>query len=265
MIRLLKLMSNLKTDEEIEILRENALLVSRTLAEVAKYIQPGVCTLELDRVAEEFIRDHGAEPGFLGYGGFPNTLCVSLNSVVVHGIPSDYRLQEGDIVSVDCGTKMKGFYGDSAYSFAVGRLSPEAEMLLKVTKESLYKGIEQAIEGNRMGDVSFAIQNHVEGFGYSVVREMVGHAIGKNMHERPDVPNYGKKGQGPILRNGMVICIEPMINMGGKAIYQERDGWTIRTADKSLSAHFELTVAVRKDKADVLSTFKFIEETLNKK
>lgn len=257
-------MSKIKNNEEIEILRENALLVSRTLAEVAKHVKPGVATIELDKIAEQFIRDNGAEPGFLGYNGFPNTLCVSVNSVVVHGFPSDYILQEGDIVSVDCGTRMKGYYGDSAYTFAVGRISPEAEMLLKVTKDSLFKGIEQAVDGNHMGDVSYAIQSYVESYGYSVVRELVGHAIGRDMHERPDVPNYGKRGQGKKLVDGMVICIEPMINIGAKEIYQERDGWTIRTADKSYSAHFELTVAIRKGKADVLSTFDYIEETLKK-
>lgn len=258
-------MSKIKTNEEIEILRENALLVSKTLAEVAKYVEPGVATIKLDKIAEQFIRDHGAEPGFLGYNGFPNSLCISVNSVVVHGIPSDYVLQEGDIVSVDCGTRMKGFYGDSAYTFAVGRVSPEAEMLLKVTKESLFKGIEQAIDGNHIGDVAHAIQSYTEGYGYSVVREMVGHGIGQNMHERPDVPNYGKRGSGKKLVDGLVICIEPMINMGKKEIYQERDGWTIRTADKSYSAHYELTVAIRKGKADVLSTFDYIEEVLKQK
>ncbi|MDR2385599.1 MAG: type I methionyl aminopeptidase [Tannerella sp.] len=257
-------MNNIKTDGEIEIMRENALLVSRTLAEVAKHIRQGVSTLELDRVAEQFIRNHGAEPGFLGYRGFPNTLCISVNDVVVHGLPSNYQLHEGDIVSVDCGTRMKGFYGDSAYTFAVGRISPEAEMLLKATKESLFKGIAQAVHGNRMGDVSNAIQTHVEGLGYSVVREMVGHAIGRKMHERPDVPNFGRRGQGPKLLSGMVICIEPMINMGKKEIgYARNDSWAVRTVDGSLSAHYELTVAVGRDKADVLSTFEFVEEILN--
>ena len=258
-------MDNIKTNEEIEIMRENALLVSRTLAEVAKYVEPGVSTRELDKVAEKYIRDNGAEPGFLGYRGFPNTLCISVNSTVVHGIPSDYQLKEGDIVSVDCGSRLKGFYGDSAYTFAVGRISPAAEMLLKETKESLYKGIAQAIDGNRVGDVSNAIQTHVEKLGFSVVREMVGHAIGRKMHERPEVPNYGKKGKGSQLRKGMVICIEPMINLGKKGIYQERDGWTIKTVDGSLSAHYELTVAVGKEKADVLSTFEFVEKVLNDK
>lgn len=258
-------MVNLKTDEEIEILRENALIVSKTLAEVAKLIKPGVSTLELDKVAEEFIRDNGAEPGFLGYNGFPNTLCASLNSIVVHGIPSNYRLQEGDILSVDCGTKLNGFYGDSAYTFAVGEISLEASKLLEATKTSLFKGIEQVVAGNRMGDVANAVQAYAEAQGFSVVREMVGHGIGHNMHERPDVPNYGKRGQGPKLVNGMVFCIEPMINMGKKEIYMESDGWTIRTVDKKLSAHYELTVAVKDGKADVLSTFSYVEDVLQQK
>lgn len=258
-------MVNLKTHEEIEILRENALLVSKTLAEVAKHVRPGVTTLELDKVAEEFIRDHGAEPGFLGYNGFPNTLCASLNSVVVHGIPSNHRLEEGDILSVDCGTKLKGFYGDSAYTFAVGEISLEVAKLLEVTKTSLFKGIEQVKAGNRMGDIGNAVQTYAEAHGFSVVREMIGHGIGHNMHERPDVPNYGKRGHGPKLVDGMVICIEPMINMGKKEIYMENDGWTIRTVDKKMSAHYELTVAVKDGKADVLSTFKYVEEVLQQK
>ncbi len=258
-------MIHLKTDAEVELMRENALLVSKTLAEVAKHVKVGVSTLELDKVAEEFIRDHGAEPGFLGYNGFPNTLCTSVNNVVVHGIPSDYRLMEGDIVSVDCGTRMKGFYGDSAYTFAVGEIAPEAAMLLEVTKTSLFKGIEQVMAGNRIGDVANAVQSYAEANGFSVVREMIGHGIGHNMHERPDVPNYGKRGQGPKLTNGMVFCIEPMINAGRKEITMERDGWTVRTTDKKLSAHFELTVAVRDGKADVLSTFEYIEQVLQTK
>ncbi len=252
-------MIKLKSEEDIAILRENALLVSKTLAEVGKRIVPGVTTLELDKMAETFIRDHGAEPAFLHYNGFPNTLCMSVNNVVVHGIPSGYRLQEGDIISVDCGTRYKGFYGDSAYTFAVGSIDDAAKRLLRVTKESLYKGIEQAVAGNRIGDISAAVQNYVEPFGFSVVREMVGHGIGKALHERPDVPNYGKRGQGKSLQNGMVICIEPMINAGTREVYLEDDGWTLRTADRKLSAHFELTVVVRKDKPEVLSTFDFIE------
>lgn len=249
-----------KTEEEIEALRQNADLVSRTLAEVAKNIQSGVTTLQLDRIAEEFIRDHGALPGFLGYNGFPNTLCTSVNDAVVHGIPSDYVLKEGDIISVDCGTKLKGFYGDSAYTFAVGEVSSDVAKLLKVTKESLYDGIAQAIEGARVGDISNAVQTKAESNGFSVVRELVGHGLGRNMHEKPEVPNYGSRGKGPKLSSGMVICIEPMINLGGKHVYQEDDGWTIRTFDHKPSAHFELTVLVQKDKAEILSTFKYIEE-----
>ncbi|MDR3227446.1 MAG: type I methionyl aminopeptidase [Prevotellaceae bacterium] len=257
-------MINLKTDEEIEILRENNLLVSRTLAEVGKHIKSGITTLALDKIAEEYIRDNGAEPGFLGYNGFPNTLCISVNSVVVHGIPSNYCLQEGDIVSVDCGTRMKGFYGDSAYTFAVGKISAEAENLLKVTKESLYKGIEQIKPGARTGDIANAVQTHAEAHGYSVVREMIGHGLGRDMHEKPDVPNYGKRGNGTKLQSGMVICIEPMINLGRRDIYIEGDGWTVRTCDNKYSAHFELAVAIRQGvKADILSTFKFIEEKNN--
>ena len=211
-------MIRLKTDEEIEILRENAILVSKTLGEVGKAIAPGVSTLSLDKLAETFIRDNGAVPGFLGYGGFPYTLCVSVNDFVVHGFPGDYILQEGDIVSVDCGTIYKGFYGDSAYTFPVGEIDAESANLLKVTKESLYLGAEKAIAGNRLGDIGSTIQQYAEKAGYSVVREMVGHGIGKNMHESPEVPNYGKPGNGKKLQDGMVLCIEPMINAGKKDI-----------------------------------------------
>ena len=253
-------MMKLKSDEDIAILRENALLVSKTLAEVGKRIAPEITTMELDKLAETFIRDHGAEPAFLGYNGFPNTLCVSVNSVVVHGIPSEYRLQEGDIVSIDCGTRYKGFYGDSAYTFTVGLIKDTTKQLMSATKESLYKGIEQAIEGNRVGDISMAIQNHVEQFGFSVVREMVGHGIGKAIHEQPDVPNYGQRGQGKRLQTGMVLCIEPMINEGTREVYLENDRWTLRTKDGKPSAHYELTVVVRKDKPEILSTFDFIEQ-----
>ena len=257
-------MINLKTDEEIEILRENNLLVSRTLAEVGKHIKPGITTLKLDRIAEEFIRDHGAIPGFLGYNDFPSTLCISVNDAVVHGIPSNYCLKEGDIVSIDCGTLMKGFYGDSAYTFAVGGISAEAKKLLKVTKESLFKGIEQIKPGSRIGDISNAVQTHAESHGYSIVREMIGHGLGRKMHEKPDVPNYGKRGHGKKLESGMVICIEPMVNMGRREIYTEDDGWTVRTRDGKYSAHFELAIAIRSGiKADILSTFKFIEELIN--
>ncbi|MBR5611341.1 MAG: type I methionyl aminopeptidase [Bacteroidales bacterium] len=252
-----------KTAEDIEILRENALLVSKTLAEVGKHIAPGVTTMELDRIAEAFIRDNGAIPGFLGYGGFPYTLCISVNDVVVHGFPSSYVLKEGDIVSVDCGTIYKGFYGDSAYTFPVGEVDAETQKLLDVTKESLYKGIEKAVAGNRVGDIGYAIQSYCESFGFSVVREMVGHGIGKNMHESPEVPNYGLSGRGKKLSEGMVICIEPMINAGGRSIYLHDDGWAVSTSDKKNSAHFELMLAIRKGEADVLSTFDYIEGKKN--
>ena len=252
-------MIRLKTNEEIEILRENAILVSKTLAEVGKAIAPGVVTSSLDKLAETFIRDNGAVPGFLGYGGFPYTLCISVNDVVVHGFPSNYVLQEGDIVSVDCGTIYKGFYGDSAYTFPVGEIDAESANLLKVTKESLYLGAEMAIAGNRIGDIGAAVQQYAEQAGFSVVREMVGHGIGSNMHESPEVPNYGKQGKGKKLSEGMVICIEPMINMGKKEIYLHRDGWTVSTVDKKRSAHYEFMVAVRAGKADVLTTFDYIE------
>ena len=255
-------MIQLKTKEEIELLRENNLLVSATLAEVAKHIKPGITTLQLDAIAEKFIRSHGAVPGFLGYGGFPNTLCVSVNEQVVHGIPSDYALREGDIVSVDCGTIMKGFYGDSAYTFAVGRIEPEIQQLLDVTKEALYKGVAQAKAGNRVGDISAAVQEHAEKNGCSVVRELVGHGLGRNMHEDPEVPNYGARGRGPLLKEGMVICIEPMINLGSKYVVFERDGWTVRTRDRKPSAHFEFAVAIGKDGADVLTYISIIENAL---
>ena len=255
-------MIHLKTQEEVELLRENNLLVSATLAEVAKHIKPGITTLHLDAIAEKFIRSHGAVPGFLGYGGFPNTLCVSVNEQVVHGIPSDYALREGDIVSVDCGTIMKGFYGDSAYTFAVGRIEPEIQQLLDVTKEALYKGVAQAKAGNRVGDISAAVQEHAEKNGCSVVRELVGHGLGRNMHEDPEVPNYGARGRGPLLKEGMVICIEPMINLGTKYVVFERDGWTVRTRDRKPSAHFEFAVAIGKDGADVLTDFSIIENAL---
>ncbi len=253
----------LKTDEEIELLRASNLLVARTLGEVAKHVKVGVSTLELDRIAESFIRDHGAIPGFLNYNGFPNTLCTSVNDQVVHGIPNSNELKEGDIVSVDCGVLLNGYFGDSAYTFAVGKVSEEVEKLLKITKESLLKGIEMAVDGNRIGDIGYAIQTYCEEYGYSVVREMVGHGIGRNLHEAPEVPNYGKRGYGPKLKSGMVIAIEPMINMGKRHIVQENDGWTIRTSDKLPSAHFEHTVAIGKDKADILSSFLFVEEILH--
>lgn len=256
-------MIHLKTKEEIELLRENNILVSDTLAELAKHIRVGITTLELDAIAERFIRSHGAVPGFLGYGGFPNSLCVSVNEQVVHGIPSDYRLKEGDIVSVDCGTIMKGFVGDSAYTFAVGSIDPEVKKLLDVTKEALNKGVAQARVGNRIGDISAAVQEHAERNGFSVVRELVGHGLGKSMHEDPEVPNYGARGRGPMLKEGMVICIEPMINMGTKQVVFEKDGWTVRTRDRKPSAHFEYAVAITKDGPDVLTDFVRIENAIN--
>jgi methionyl aminopeptidase len=254
-----------KTEDEIGLLRESSLLVGKTLAEVAKLIKPGVTTLDLDAVAEEFIRDNDAVPGFKGYGGFPNSLCTSVNAEVVHGIPNDRPLEEGDVVSVDCGVLKNGFYGDSAYTFAVGEIAPEVEALLRVTKESLNLAIEQAIAGMRIGDIGYAVQNHAESHGYGVVRELVGHGLGKSLHESPEVPNYGRRGNGMKLREGLVLAIEPMINLGVKEVRQAEDGWTIVTADGLPSAHFEHDVVIRKGKAEVLSTFKWIEEVLKEK
>ena len=255
----------LKPDQEIELLRESNLLVGMTLGELAKWIAPGITTLKLDKIAEEFIRDHGAVPGFLGYGGFPNTLCVSVNEQIVHGIPSNYELKDGDIVSIDCGTVKNGFNGDSAYTFCVGEVAYDVRRLLKTTKESLYLGIEQPVEGKRVGDISNAVQTYCEKKGYSVVRELCGHGVGKRLHEDPEVPNYGRRGCGPLLKSGMVIAIEPMINLGSRNIVIERDGWTTRTRDRKPSAHFEHTVAVREGKADILSSFKYVEEVLGEK
>ena len=251
-----------KTAEEIELIRLSNILVSRTHGEIAKIIGPGVKTKKLDKIAEEFIRDNGGVPGFLGYQGYPSTLCVSVNSTVVHGIPSEYELRDGDIVSIDCGVIMNDFYGDSAYTFEIGEVKPEIKKLLKVTKDALYKGIEKAVEGNRLGDVSYAIQQHSENHGYSVVREMVGHGVGKKLHEKPEVPNYGKRGSGIKLVKGLVIAIEPMINLGKKDIVQANDGWTVKAKDGLPSAHFEHTVAIDKGNADILSTFAYIEEVL---
>ncbi|MDA3781502.1 MAG: type I methionyl aminopeptidase [Bacteroidales bacterium] len=254
-----------KSESEIEILRKNNILVSKTLGELAKIIKPGVSTLKLDKIAEEFIRDNGAIPGFLGFGGFPNSLCTSVNDEVVHGIPSKYELKDGDIISIDCGTILDGYYGDSAYTFQVGNVKPEYLKLLKVTKESLQKGIENAIVGMRVGDIGYAVQKHAENNNYSVVRELVGHGLGKEMHEAPEIPNYGRKGRGLKLKNGLVICIEPMINFGEKYIKQDKDGWTIRTNDGKPSAHFEKAVVIRNDRAEALTTYKYIEEVLNNK
>ncbi len=249
-----------KTEEEIELLRENALIVSKTLAEVGKRVAPGVTTKELNKVAEDFIRDHGAIPSFLGFEGFPAALCMSVNDVVVHGFPSDYVLKEGDIVSVDCGTLYKGYNGDSAYTFPVGEVDAETRKLLDVTKASLYKGIEAAVAGNRIGDIGYAVQSYAESFGFSVVRELEGHGLGKEMHEQPGVPNFGTRGRGTKLVEGLVICIEPMINAGGRGVYLARNGWAVHTQDHRKSAHYELTVVVRKGKAEQLSTFDFIEK-----
>jgi methionyl aminopeptidase len=254
----------LKTDEEIGLLRESNMLVSRTLAEIASLIKPGITTLYLDRIAESFIRDNGATPAFKGYGGFPNTLCTSVNDEVVHGIPSDYVLKEGDIISVDCGVILNGWYGDSAYTFPVGEISEEVRRLLDYTRASLEEGVKMAVAGRRVGDISFAVQTKAESGGYSVVRELVGHGLGRKLHEQPEVANWGRQGTGLKMGKGLVICIEPMINTGMKETIQMRDGWTIKTADGKPSAHFEYAVAVDKGNADILTTFEFIEKVLNK-
>lgn len=251
-----------KTNEEIEGIRQSCLLVSRTLAEVAKNIRPGVTTLEMDKVVDEFIRDHHAYPAFLGYRDFPKSACISVNEAVVHGIPNDYVLKEGDIVSVDCGVLLNGYYGDSAYTFSVGKISDEKKRLLRVTKESLDLGVQQAHVGKRIGDIAGTIQDYVQSKGYSVVRELVGHGVGKSLHEDPQVPNYGKRGQGTKIQEGLVIAIEPMINMGKKDIYTTEDKWTVVTEDGMPSAHFEHTVAVRKSGPEILTTFEFIEEAV---
>ena len=252
-------MIHYRTDSEIELLRKAALLVGKTLGEVGKHIRPGIRTIELDKIAEEFIRDHGAIPAFKGYEGFPGSLCISVNDAVVHGIPGNYELRDGDIVSVDCGTILDGYVGDSAYTFTVGEVPEEIKLFLQRSKESLYKGIEQAVSGNRSGDIGYAIQSYVEQFGYGVVRELVGHGVGRKMHEGPQVPNYGKRGTGTKLSEGIVIAIEPMITFGKRDIIQERDGWTIKTKDRKPAAHFEHDVAVRNGKAEILSSFEWIE------
>ena len=252
-----------KTEEEIELMRENAILVSKTLAEVGKVVAPGVTTNELNRVAETFIRDHGAIPSFLGFEGFPAAICASVNDVVVHGFPSDYVLKEGDIVSADIGTLYKGYNGDSAYTFPVGEVDAKTRRLLDVTKESLYRGIQAAVAGARTGDIGHAVQSYAESFGFGVVRELEGHGIGRDMHESPGVPNYGKQGHGPKLVDGMTICIEPMINAGTRGVYLARNGWAVHTADHKNAAHFELTVVVRHGKAEQLSTFDYIEKECN--
>ena len=258
-------MVKLKSREEIELIRESALIVSKTLGLIAEEIKPGVTPLYLDKIAEEFIRDQGAEPGFLGMYDFPNTLCMSLNEAVVHGIPTDKPLEEGDIISVDCGSYKNGFYGDHAYTFEVGEVDPETKKLLQVTKESLYVGIEQIRKGKRIGDIGHAIQKYCEERGYGVVRELVGHGLGRKLHEAPEVPNYGKSGKGKAIKDGMVLAVEPMINMGTHMINQLEDGWTIVTADNKPSAHFEHDIAVIDGKPEILSTFKYVEEALANK
>ncbi len=252
-----------KTREEIELIRISSLLVGKTLAEVAKIIKPGISTLELDKVAEEFIRDNGASPSFKGYGGFPNSLCTSVNEAVVHGIPNNQPLQNGDIVSVDCGVFMNGFHGDSAYTFEVGEVKPEIKQLLKVTKECLDKALDVSVSGNRIGDIGYAVQQHAEINNYGVVRDLVGHGLGRSLHEKPEVPNYGRRGKGYKMKEGLVLAIEPMINMGVKDVVQLNDGWTIVTKDGLPSAHFEHDVAIMKGNVEVLSTFEYIEQVLN--
>ena len=253
-------MIHYKTSEEVELIKKSADILGRAHGEVAKHVKEGVKTSFLDKVAEEFIRDHDSVPSFKGYNGFPASLCISVNEVVVHGFPSQYELKDGDIVSIDCGVFHQGFHSDSAYTYPIGEVSPSIIELLTATRDSLCLGIEQAVFGNRIGDIGFAIQKFVEAKGYTVVRELVGHGLGKNLHEAPEVPNYGKKGSGIPLKSGMVIAIEPMVNLGTRNIVQERDGWTIRTADRKASAHYEHTVAIFENKTEVLTTHKYIEE-----
>ena len=249
-----------KTNEEVELMRQSALLVSKTLTEVAALLKPGITTLSIDKMIGEFIRDHKAIPSFLNYHGYPFNSCLSVNDVVVHGFPGKNELKEGDIISVDTGVILNDWHGDHAYTFAIGDPGEEVMQLIRVTKESLYKGIEKAVTGNRVGDIAFAIQEHTERkYGYGVVRELVGHGLGKNLHEDPQVPNYGKRGSGAKLKEGLVLAIEPMINMGKRDVYTEEDGWTVRTRDGKPSVHFEHDVCVRKNKADILSDYSPIE------
>ena len=259
-------MVHLKSQREIDRMRESALLVGKALAEVAKHVAPGVTTAELDAVAEEYIRSHDAQPAFKGYRvgplTYPNSLCISVNDVVVHGIPGDYRVKEGDLLSVDCGVLLNGYYGDSAYTFAVGEISPENRELLAATYEALLKGIEQAVAGRRVGDISHAVQVHCERRGFGVVRDLVGHGIGRSLHEEPQIPNFGRMGTGRKLRDGLTICIEPMINRGTRDVETDPDGWTVRTADRQPSAHYEHMVVVRKGQPEILSTFEYIEEVV---
>jgi methionyl aminopeptidase len=253
-------MAILKTDEQVEMMRQSALLVSSTLSEVAKLLKPGITSMSIDKMIGEFIQDHHAVPSFLNYRGYPYNSCISVNDVVVHGFPTNREFREKDIISIDIGVILNGWHGDHAYTFAIGDPGNPIRQLIKVTKESLYKGIEKAVSGNRVGDISFAIQEHTEKkHGYGVVRELVGHGLGKNMHEDPQVPNYGKRGSGPKLKTGLVLAIEPMINLGGREVFTEDDGWTVRTKDGKPSVHFEHDVCVEKGKADILSNYQVIE------
>jgi methionyl aminopeptidase len=256
-------MALIKTEIEIEKIRTSSLLVGKTIAEVARHIKPGVTTLALDKIAEEFIRDHKAKPAFKGYHGFPATLCISVNEVVVHGIPGKRELKEGDLVSIDCGTIIDGYFGDSAFSFGLVPVAVELELLMKRTHDSLLKSIGIIVAGKRVGDIGYEVQTYVESFGYTVVRDLVGHGLGSSLHEKPEVPNYGRKGNGAKLEAGMVICIEPMINLGTRQVTQENDGWTIRTMDRKPSAHFEHAVVIRNNGADILSSFSEIEQVIN--
>ncbi len=252
-----------KTDEEIELIREANLIVSKTLAHVASILQPGITGQAIDKAAEEFIRDHKGRPAFKGYNGFPASLCVSYNDIVVHGIPSTREFKEDDIVSVDCGVELNGYFGDAAFTFALANVSEPVMELLRVTYAALYKGIEQAVAGKRIGDISFAIQNYCERqHPYGIVRELVGHGVGRALHEDPEVPNYGRRGKGHLMQSGLVIAIEPMVNLGAKEVYQDTDGWTIHTRDRKPSAHYEHSVAVRKGEADVLSTHEYVLEEI---
>jgi len=254
-----------KTEEQIEQVRESANVLSHLLAEIAKVIKPGITTLSLDKLAYDFIHDNGGTPAFLNYHGFPYSLCISVNDQIVHGFPSNYEIKDGDLVSVDGGVNLKGFISDSAYTFGIGEVSAEAQQLLDVTKASLYKGMEQAVAGKRVGDISSAIQEYVQPYNFGIVRELVGHGVGLHLHEKPEVPNYGKRGSGPKLEPGLVICIEPMINAGKSGVRFWEDGWTVSTIDGKLSAHFEQMVAIRKGQPDVLLNFDEVEKVLNKK
>lgn len=249
-----------KTQEEIELIRQSAQILGKAHGEVAKMIKPGVSTIDLDKRAEEFIRDNKGEPSFKGYNNFPASLCISVNDAVVHGIPDKYELKDGDIISIDCGVFLNDFHSDSAYTYPIGEVSPEVRKLLQVTKESLDIGIQHAITGSRVGDISYSIQKHVEKNGFSVIRELVGHGVGRSLHESPEVPNFGKRGRGAKLKEGLVIAIEPMVNLGKRNVVQSKDGWTIKTSDHSPSAHYEHTVAIQNGTCDVLTTFEYIEE-----